>query len=167
MIRRPPRSTRTDTLFPYTTLFRSRRVEVPGLKGRVDAGAGHALAVEHHRRDGFGGKTVSSALALQRAQVAGAAMAEAELRADVYFARRQSADQHGANERLRAHRHHAVVEAQQDDQACAQLAQPLDLRPRQLPSSEEHTSELQSPMPISYAAFRLKKKKTNDHHPNY
>src|SRR3546814_5404101 len=27
MIRRPPRSTRTDTLFPYTTLFRSRRTE--------------------------------------------------------------------------------------------------------------------------------------------
>src|SRR3546814_18437345 len=27
MIRRPPRSTRTDTLFPYTTLFRSRIVE--------------------------------------------------------------------------------------------------------------------------------------------
>src|SRR3546814_940949 len=26
MIRRPPRSTRTDTLFPYTTLFRSRRL---------------------------------------------------------------------------------------------------------------------------------------------
>src|SRR3546814_9115392 len=35
MIRRPPRSTRTDTLFPYTTLFRS--VEVP------DAGAGGAI----------------------------------------------------------------------------------------------------------------------------
>src|SRR3546814_19296716 len=28
MIRRPPRSTRTDTLFPYTTLFRSRHLEV-------------------------------------------------------------------------------------------------------------------------------------------
>src|SRR3546814_17251442 len=28
MIRRPPRSTRTDTLFPYTTLFRSRQLEV-------------------------------------------------------------------------------------------------------------------------------------------
>src|SRR3546814_14315616 len=27
MIRRPPRSTRTDTLFPYTTLFRSRRLD--------------------------------------------------------------------------------------------------------------------------------------------
>src|SRR3546814_9589048 len=29
MIRRPPRSTRTDTLFPYTTLFRSQRVDEP------------------------------------------------------------------------------------------------------------------------------------------
>src|SRR3546814_1344059 len=44
MIRRPPRSTRTDTLFPYTTLFRSRRsiqsVEVgfPLLAALVDAG---------------------------------------------------------------------------------------------------------------------------------
>src|SRR3546814_325005 len=28
MIRRPPRSTRTDTLFPYTTLFRSKRAEI-------------------------------------------------------------------------------------------------------------------------------------------
>src|SRR3546814_19944390 len=30
MIRRPPRSTRTDTLFPYTTLFRSARIAVLG-----------------------------------------------------------------------------------------------------------------------------------------
>src|SRR3546814_4504589 len=34
MIRRPPRSTRTDTLFPYTTLFRSRG------PGRLDTGGG-------------------------------------------------------------------------------------------------------------------------------
>src|SRR3546814_11427817 len=40
MIRRPPRSTRTDTLFPYTTLFRSCRqfseqlVQYPGARGR-------------------------------------------------------------------------------------------------------------------------------------
>src|SRR3546814_1488865 len=34
MIRRPPRSTRTDTLFPYTTLFRSQRqIDVEGLTG--------------------------------------------------------------------------------------------------------------------------------------
>src|SRR3546814_12475322 len=32
MIRRPPRSTRTDTLFPYTTLFRSARVHPLGLR---------------------------------------------------------------------------------------------------------------------------------------
>src|SRR3546814_1378800 len=32
MIRRPPRSTRTDTLFPYTTLFRSRRRRDPGVQ---------------------------------------------------------------------------------------------------------------------------------------
>src|SRR3546814_1066128 len=31
MIRRPPRSTRTDTLFPYTTLFRSHLEDAPGL----------------------------------------------------------------------------------------------------------------------------------------
>src|SRR3546814_19030363 len=34
MIRRPPRSTRTDTLFPYTTLFRSRAVGLLGINVR-------------------------------------------------------------------------------------------------------------------------------------
>src|SRR3546814_9494125 len=41
MIRRPPRSTRTDTLFPYTTLFRSDTVEVAG---PVGPGAGRIAA---------------------------------------------------------------------------------------------------------------------------
>src|SRR3546814_6633290 len=46
MIRRPPRSTRTDTLFPYTTLFRSARVHhglrlEPDLGARLDRGAQH------------------------------------------------------------------------------------------------------------------------------
>src|SRR3546814_7143449 len=49
MIRRPPRSTRTDTLFPYTTLFRSIAgpVAVPGpavAAAVVGAGAGHRAA---------------------------------------------------------------------------------------------------------------------------
>src|SRR3546814_7380823 len=46
MIRRPPRSTRTDTLFPYTTLFRARQREQIG-----SAGA-HPMAsrCRHHRR---------------------------------------------------------------------------------------------------------------------
>src|SRR3546814_18940194 len=41
MIRRPPRSTRTDTLFPYTTLFRSDQVEADPLRRGVDERHGH------------------------------------------------------------------------------------------------------------------------------
>src|SRR3546814_20917789 len=49
MIRRPPRSTRTDTLFPYTTLFRSVQVEV---HHRVGAGEiERAVVLEGRRRD--------------------------------------------------------------------------------------------------------------------
>src|SRR3546814_5328201 len=77
MIRRPPRSTRTDTLFPYTTLFRSRGGT--GGEGR-SARAAHCPCGQRRQRD------------------------------------------------RRAHR------------------------------SEEHTSELQSLMRISYAVFCLKKK---------
>src|SRR3546814_8525802 len=42
MIRRPPRSTRTDTLFPYTTLFRSLRRAVADLAGVGDDRDRHA-----------------------------------------------------------------------------------------------------------------------------
>src|SRR3546814_13980479 len=76
MIRRPPRSTRTDTLFPYTTLFRSHLLSRPVTR----------------------------------------------------------ADQRHVRSRIRC---------------------PADCRQR----SEEHTSELQSLMRISYAVFCLKKKK--------
>src|SRR3546814_19746558 len=48
MIRRPPGSTRTDTLFPYTTLFRSRadllalrRIDTPDIVVAIEAGTGH------------------------------------------------------------------------------------------------------------------------------
>src|SRR3546814_10840929 len=47
MIRRPPRSTRTDTLFPYTTLFRSRATIAPGA-----AGGGDSAGVARTRRAG-------------------------------------------------------------------------------------------------------------------
>src|SRR3546814_1336203 len=49
MIRRPPRSTRTDTLFPYTTLFRSVDVELDELgvhRGGGEAIGAHAFGVE-------------------------------------------------------------------------------------------------------------------------
>src|SRR3546814_15456800 len=66
MIRRPPRSTRTDTLFPYTTLFRSL---VEALERAVDdgdvgfhahgharrVGAGDAAADDDHARRGHAG----------------------------------------------------------------------------------------------------------------
>src|SRR3546814_20095041 len=43
MIRRPPKSTRTDTLFPYTTLFRSNRCRVcSGRRQPEGPAAGHA-----------------------------------------------------------------------------------------------------------------------------
>src|SRR3546814_10073296 len=109
MIRRPPRSTRTDTLFPYTTLFRS-------------AGDG----------------SVQSGPAAGRRRTA-QARAPAPGRRD---ARRRSAlpdPESGL----------APRDADQD------AAQPA----WRVPRSEEHTSELQSLMRISYAVFCLKKKK--------
>src|SRR3546814_8052870 len=95
MIRRPPRSTRTDTLFPYTTLFRSIHVTVLG-----------PLRVEHRRFVG-------------------------------------NAD---------------VVRQLGDDVVIPHCAD-VSLQLGSVHRSEEHTSELQSLMRISYAVFCLKKKK--------
>src|SRR3546814_18957274 len=55
MIRRPPRSTRTDTLFPYTTLFRSRTPsfshrELPRLLGRPAHDDARPEFDDHHHR---------------------------------------------------------------------------------------------------------------------
>src|SRR3546814_5196971 len=47
MIRRPPRSTRTDTLFPYTTLFRSHRFRVATGRSCRRAASGTAAARRH------------------------------------------------------------------------------------------------------------------------
>src|SRR3546814_18107072 len=52
MIRRPPRSTRTDTLFPYTTLFRSHQpLDAVGVEG--DALARPNDEPDHRRRGAF------------------------------------------------------------------------------------------------------------------
>src|SRR3546814_3333680 len=53
MIRRPPRSTRTDTLFPYTTLFRSERIlecRRPVLLEDEVADPGEAITGHRHRQ---------------------------------------------------------------------------------------------------------------------
>src|SRR3546814_9430742 len=120
MIRRPPRSTRTDTLFPYTTLFRSPlRVDeciILALQGSTGAAAferahhQHRLQVAHARRFDF--------IAVPAGWLS------------LCF-------QCGCK-----HKHTGSG-------AC---------RPRR---SEEHTSELQSLMRISYAVFCLKKKINN------
>src|SRR3546814_1603703 len=113
MIRRPPRSTRTDTPFPYTTLFRSDevllRLDGLHLSLRVDDGDGRILRGSTERcRAGDDPPPVG------RGNI------------DVL---------------LGAERIHESL---------------LAVR------SEEHTSELQSLMRISYAVFCLKKKKQNN-----
>src|SRR3546814_5382095 len=76
MIRRPPRSTRTDTLFPYTTLFRSFRQ--PFRLKRKDAG--ERLVEEHERpvraelRDSGGQPIQRVALRARKAQQLGAGL---------------------------------------------------------------------------------------------
>src|SRR3546814_2966463 len=64
MRRRPPRSTRTDTLFPYTTLFRARAVRGFGRRNALplphhrgeDADGGFEFVVQHrYQLDGVGG----------------------------------------------------------------------------------------------------------------
>src|SRR3546814_1589241 len=112
MIRRPPRSTRTDTLFPYTTLFRSPCHLPPS---RLQTG---------HRPPRLRRPAEASPAVRRRA------FSEAP-------ARQREAS---APRRLRVRR---------------------DLAWTRSPAtrSEEHTSELQSLMRISYAVFCLKKKK--------
>src|SRR3546814_2023782 len=64
MIRRPPRSTRTDTLFPYTTLFRSQhrgsgRLPGDGIEAaacsRIEVAHSSVICFDHWRRDHVGG----------------------------------------------------------------------------------------------------------------
>src|SRR3546814_5692766 len=63
MIRRPPRSTRTDTLFPYTTLFRSG-IEVYGLDGTRTgvAPAGEATGIDTRAGFMLGGQAITLAV---------------------------------------------------------------------------------------------------------
>src|SRR3546814_8742950 len=120
MIRRPPRSTRTYTLFPYTTLFRS-------LLTTHDV----AVTIEEAAVVGLG------AHVLTYASDEGLIDAGLKLRTMRLPDRFQDQDK---------------PEKQYADAG-------LDADHR----SEEHTSELQSLMRISYAVFCLKKKKQNTH----
>src|SRR3546814_3930416 len=114
MIRRPPRSTRTATLVPYPTLFRSSEAARAGCRGARRAARGGASDADVH-----GAGVAVAAVGARRAQ---------EPQARRWLNR----------------------------------AAPLSTASRGCPSaygrSEEHTSELQSLMRISYAVFCLKTK---------
>src|SRR3546814_3131720 len=107
MIRRPPRSTRTDTLFPYTTLFRSPATS------RFHLRAGHTIEL------------------------------------GIWKSLTQSANQDTA-EQIAGH----LAGDQRDLQTRHGACRGISVTCR----SEEHTSELQSLMRISYAVFCLQKK---------
>src|SRR3546814_1202496 len=115
MIRRPPRSTRTDTLFPYTTLFRSVRFRDPRL-------------------------------------------------------RHPPSQQSSANVALARRRCSALRTEPTEARSCPPIPPAYRrafLEPPKRPAfsrSEEHTSELQSLMRISYAVFCLQKTKPNKPH---
>src|SRR3546814_2578410 len=134
MIRRPPRSTRTDTLFPYTTRFRSacsRRAGGGGGGGRGDA----APAGDDAARRGRAQPGVDPRTAVQPG--AGARGGG------------------GRPARGLAGQPAVLLRPRRDRRGGAQRAAPVGRELR----SEEHTSELQSLMRISYAVICLKKKK--------
>src|SRR3546814_7197139 len=111
MFRQPPRSTRTDTLFPYTTLFRSLREA----NGHID---NHVMW--------SGGSNAAD---------------------DATYPGRVAYIQDRALEAM-------------DRWLAAIVADRSNRRQAEKVRSEEHTSELQSLMRISYAVFCLKKKTT-------
>src|SRR3546814_3312572 len=146
MIRRPPRSTRTDTLFPYTTLFRS-----PDHLRRRPAGAG--------RPEGRG-----QGLPAQ-GRLAGAAGRRDPHRVRGWFAGAAGGDPApavgpGAHaQRLRQPRPARPADRPRDRDPAADGLGLLQQGDRQLARSEEHTSDLQSLLRNSYAVFCLKQKK--------
>src|SRR3546814_8983697 len=120
MIRRPPRSTRTDTLFPYTTLFRS-----PSFPRRRES-ISHPVVWTQRRRwiPAFAGMTEG-----------------------------KKANASVTQDQIGKHRIIVPVTLTIGEEVSKS-------RPRR---SEEHTSELQSLMRISYAVFCLKKKNNRIH----
>src|SRR3546814_2689460 len=138
MIRRPPRSTRTDTLFPYTTLFRSS-------KQADDWKAARSWFIKaNHADPDFALPLVLYYDSFQRAGERPSKGAVTAIMRAIELVPQ------APDVRVRVGRR-LVVE--KDDMALARKV----LAPR----SEEHTSELQSLMRISYAVFCLKKKKTD------
>src|SRR3546814_3375108 len=127
MIRRPPRSTRTDTLFPYTTLFRS----------------GSSLL-----RKGWASLHSSACGAIANR----AFSVLAPLHASCQMTLIKVGEEHGRESSCGGG-------AAQPKGNAAHYRSVVTWHALRMVRSEEHTSELQSLMRISYAVFCLKKKK--------
>src|SRR3546814_4200493 len=130
MIRRPPRSTRTDTLFPYTTLFRSVPSDIPGGEDEI------MLSIVREP-----GATLQPAEILVHARLHMPRFAQPRYLAFVDDLPR--------------------TETEKVSKAVLRAAGVI--------RSEEHMSELQSLMRLSYAVYCLKKKKhintdSDNHH---
>src|SRR3546814_8130196 len=142
MDRRPPRSTRTDTLFPYTTLFRSKSINVrPG-------DTMFAIAL----RNAVPGVSVyQMMMALQRANPG------AFIHDNVNLVKA------GATLSVPGMAELTAISDKEARRLFQQQAKAFALYRQRLAGnrSEEHTSDLQSLMRISYAVFCLKKKKIN------
>src|SRR3546814_1803321 len=127
MIRRPPRSTRTDTLLPYTTLFRSRSSGIAKCARTV------------------GDRAASAAWGIAATPCACAASRKVPTYAP------QSTAPYTPSSR----REVTIATCGASNRTKLRAACAPD-------RSEEHTSELQSLMRISYAVFCLKKKKNDN-----
>src|SRR3546814_6368132 len=120
MIRRPPRATRTDTLFPYTTLFRSSE-PANRFKGNGADRDEQQQSIEQRGKDRRSAQSISKAP--------------------------------GRHALGQFHACPGYHETQNVGKVVARIGEQG--------RSEEHTSELQSLMRISYAVFCLKKKRTS------
>src|SRR3546814_1077867 len=138
MSRRPPRSTLTDTLFPYTTLFRplARRDQPPRNAPRIGERRLHGMTSPE-------AKTICGMGALGNMFAS---------HGPPFVAKR--VDRQGSFRQIRR----LLMRDPMDGWPSGQWQQTVNL-----PRSEEHTSELQSLMRISYAVFCLKKKKNTTH----
>src|SRR3546814_4118935 len=145
MRRRPPRSTRTYTLFPYTTRFRSP--ELADLLALDDAGFREILSGSPIKRIGRD-RMVRNAL------IAAGNSADERLLPQVMALLDDPAPV------VRGAAAWALLRLDPEHFAEARMLRlPVETEADVL-RSEEHTSELQSLMRISYAVFCLKKKKT-------
>src|SRR3546814_3047710 len=149
MIRRPPRSKRTDTLFPYPTLFRSlARDGAPAggrQRGRLPHRAQGTQDSRRRQRRPFGRPADPTPTDARKVRL-DAALAVAVARGIPSSGCAAAAGRPrflvGASGAL----------------PCLRRGRGQELAAEAAPRSEEHTSELQSLMRISYAVFCLKKK---------